>query len=309
MPTKGLDLQRFSIQTSVVHFTSHHVDKIIAFLETQSNLQELHISASENVHCDFFNRFGEALLRLQNLTSVYLNFSNGFIKTTDENQRYWTLGNLEKIRFFSRNLSHNVIDQIFHFPSEKLKEIVLHGPHNYGDEGFKKILQNYPSLTNWDIAHGGQSSSSNDIFLIMKNAKKLENLVFDFPSGSALDDTKFNGPDDLVLPEIESVEFTLNDLITNENLSKLMQLMTNLKKVIIRAWDDKNFNQLRVEIITRELPHLNSLFYGRFEPNLQELESLRKLVEKHNQRPNEFKFNKKSIQTWIKEAIEKDKQN
>lgn len=305
LPTLKLDLLKFSF--CIEKLDSFQVNKLCRFMETQVNLQEIVISATlRNI---FFDRFQRTLSKLVNLKVLNLDFcTSQFGSAIRKNSQYWRLGNLEAIRIHCENGLNNILlDNIFRFSSNKLKEIKLEGANDYGGEIFMKISKNYHSLIKLDIGFSGENYSSNEIFLIMKHSKKLRCLNFKFPSESALNAAKFNGSDNFMLPEIEEVHFQLNDSITNEHLLQFLLLLKNLNKFTIQNWS--KFNQTTLEIISKELPNLSKLQVNDSDlpSTLQDLEILNDNIARYNLRPREFQLNDKMIQTHIREANEKAK--
>lgn len=304
LSTLKLDLLKFSF--CIEKLDSFQVNKLCRFMETQANLQEIVISATlRNI---FFDRFQRTLSKLVNLKVLNLDFcTSQFGSAIRKNSQYWRLGNLEAIRIHCENGLNNILlDNIFRFSSNKLKEIKLEGANDYGGEIFMKISKKFHSLIKLDIGFSGENYSSNDIFLIMKNLKKLRCLSFKFPSESALNAAKFSGSENF-MPEIEEVNFQFNNSITNEHLLKFLLLLKNLKKITIQNWS--NFNKTSLEIISKELPNLNQLQVNdsHIPSILQDLEMLKDNIARYNLRPREFQLNDKMIQTHIREANEKAK--
>lgn len=241
----------FSLATKVDHAET---TKICKFLENQTNLQNLELAT--NTSPIFIKSFQKTLQTLPNLRILILNLGDS--RFSNENPLHWKLEKLEKIEIRNNyGFNNNLLDCIFHLPSKNLKEIVLEGAHDFGHGTFDKITKNYRSLTKFVLDIRLKNHSNNDIFLILKHLKKLKHLSFGFSCNSPLDATQFNGPDNLMLPEIEKVEFHFNNTITNDHLLKFMPLLNNLKELKLNVHE--NFNCTSLEIVLKELPNLHSM--------------------------------------------------
>lgn len=219
-------------------------------------------------------------------------------KSMNQKSIVWKLKKLEKIKIDCRNLDENSKESFLQFPSiktSKLKEILLSGWFYYSGERIEKMLKNNKLLTSLSIDLNASNFSCDNIFLILKYLKKLKFLELKF-YGRALDVTKFDCSDNLTLPEIEEVSFEFNDVVTNDHVSKLLPLLSNLEEFSFIVW--KNYNQTTLEIIAKELPKLKILNIGKhcrtftnLNPNDQNLEAIQEIIQKYNINPSEFKFN------------------
>lgn len=295
-----MDLREFSFNARKLDFIGFN--QLCRFLETQTNLEKFEFIGSAIGL--FSKKFSKVLSKHSNLKSLDLRFDSSEIDTsTDQKTILWKLEKIEKLKIDCWNYDHYRVEIIFHFPSikfNKLKKLELSGCIDFTGGRMEEILKNNKSLTYLDVYMSATNFSSDNIFLILQYLKKLRFLAFRFPSESALDITKFDGPHNLTLPEIEKAEFMFNDSITNDHISRLLPFLTNLEEFSFNVW--KNYNQTTLEIITKKLPKLKILNIGKsitaFEhlnPNERNLEAIKEIVQKYNINPDKLKLYIESV--------------
>lgn len=174
--------------------TNETFDDLSNFLESQKNLEEFRMSS--DVKLNFIKRMGESLGHLKKLKRFhcYIEITDSHLHQ-DYNWQAWNITQLETIELdvCASVLHHQIVEKIFDLPSDNLQTLIMQNCDLGGKVLEKKIVMNYRMLTSLQLGVFTPciNHESDDIFLVLKHLKNLEDFDFTFPISSKLDSVNF----------------------------------------------------------------------------------------------------------------------
>lgn len=295
---QNLDLNEFSIAC-----IENPRRSLFDFLETQNNLKILKIDVA--VDFQFFG-YMKGLLETLDLTRLKICL-NDVENLSDEEWKMhhtnipWDLKNLEKIGLHyweedSENLAY-VLDNVFRFASNALKQISLNGNWHFGKDFIGNIARNYPNLIELKISKNCENLSCNDMPIILKNLKKLKTLKFTF-NRNQIDLKLFDDSDDnFVLPDIRNVEFAFNAEFNDQFIAKLLDFIGNTVKFELSG---ENLSNESLDTITRKLRKLQALkISGGVDQ--KGLQIIQENMKRFNESPHLFRIDSLTLAEYKKQ--------
>lgn len=295
----NLNLKEFRLHLPQI--VGNDVKLLAEFLQSQHNLVRSELLISSN-DIGIMNELSKLIESCDSLREFCLMIQNSDAQLDAEPTQAWNLNNVEYYEialYVNETVNPILTAEIFHAKGDLLQRINFVDDFDFKLYEFHNITRNFPNLVHLSIGHYIINYSSNDIFAILLNLKKLENLCFVFPLQSKLEAENFlKFGDKLVLPKIKRVKFAFNESINIENARKLMKTIKNASKLELDSGEfcKKEFLYVAVE----EMPKLRSLcsedLEKESESHLNDVKNnVKILVQKHNANPLGFELNNKLL--------------
>lgn len=295
LKASNLNLNEFRL--NLPQIVGDDVKLLEEFLQSQRNLVRSELSISSN-DIGIMKELSELIGNCGSLKVLSLMIDNSDARLQDYSPptQTWNLNNVENYEIVlcvNGAVSPVLTAEILQAKGDMTQRLNF----TCGDfklYEFQNITRNFPNLVDLSISHFSRNYSSNVIFVILSNLKKLENLSFVFPLGSKLKSEFFEKfADKLVLPKIKRIAFTFNESIDVENARQLMKAVKNASELKLYSWEFYKREFLYVAI--EEMPKLRFIYSGDLEEesesHLDEVEkNVKILVWKHNENPLDFEL-------------------